>query len=112
MSSRYFTLYGKEVIISEAYDSYNSLRSIFEHEATSAASKFMRKYEGYGSIDTFIEHGFNDGLEIIVEVIDRMAIKEILISHAKIYDWDADRFFREYYAGDNGWFVWDENIVL
>ena len=108
MSSQHFTLYGKEIVISEAYDSYNTLRSIFEHEATNAVSKFMRKYDGYGSIDTFIEHGFDDGLEIIVEVIDRMAIKEILINHARIYDCDVDRFFREYYAGDNGWFVWDE----
>ena len=76
MSSKSFNLYGKKIVISQAYDYYNSIRLRFESEAQKAANEFMRRYNAYGSIENFVKRGFDDGMEIVEEIIDRLVIKK------------------------------------
>ena len=112
--AKHFTLYGKEIIVSEAYGYYNALRLGFTNEAERAADEFMRKYNNYSGIETFVKCGYEDGKKIIEEVIDRLVIKGILVDIEKIYDYDVQRFEREYYGrlSQKGIFIyynWPDN---
>ena len=108
MSSKSFNLYGKKIVISEAYDNYNSIRASFTSEAIDAMNSFMSKYDEYRNIDNFIENWFHDGLEIILEVIDRIVVRGLLINTLKIYDCDVERFFSDFYAAEKNLFVWSD----
>lgn len=107
MSDKTFLVYGKSIVVSSDYDAYNTLRKQFAQEASRAAQEFGKRYDAYGNIDNVVEHGFEDGFEIIAEVIDRVVINGVLMS-LKIYDVDARRFFEEFYQGR--YFHWEEDF--
>lgn len=76
VSARTFYFQGREIIIDESYDYYNSIRLIFSREAQKAAQNFERKYNSYGNIDTAVDHIYEDGIDIAIDVIRRVVIND------------------------------------
>jgi hypothetical protein len=92
-----FNLYGKKIEINDTYDSYNVIRSVFKIEAEDSARRFSQKYESYYGIEQFVENGYEDGMEIILEVVQREVIDKFLVVIYEIYDVDLNTFVKKYH---------------
>lgn len=103
MPDKTFLVYGKSIVVSSDYDAYNTLRLQCTQRADRAAQIFGKRYNEYGNIDNVVNNAFNDGLSIIMKVIDELVINGVLMN-LKIYDIDMERFFREFYQ--DKYFLW------
>ncbi|GHV46595.1 hypothetical protein FACS1894204_08530 [Synergistales bacterium] len=104
-----FQAYGKEITFNDTYVLYNSLKQTFTDEALAAEKEFAKKYASYGSIETFVQRGYDDGLRIIQDVIQRRVI-DILIEN-QVYNIDANVFVEKYYYKNLGWKDSCDNII-
>ena len=80
MPDKTFLLYGKAIAVSSDYDAYNTLRLQCTQLADKAAQAFGKRYDEYGSIDNVVSNAFDDGLSIIMKVIDELVINGVLMS--------------------------------
>lgn len=83
-----FLVCGQTIKVGDVDDFYNSFRHIFYQAASETSQIFAELYNSYGDIDTVVNKAFDDGLRIVIGVINRFAIKGFLI-HQKIYDIDG-----------------------
>ena len=105
MAQKTFTVCGKNIVISNTYDLYNTLRGGFYQRAYKDAGEFEQVYNNYKNIDRVIENAYRDGMSIIGRAINDLVINEILI-RMKIYDYDIEGFFNEFYR--EHYFIWEE----
>lgn len=66
-------LFGNDISINEARQTYNELRLMFKRMATDASARFTKRYAGLGSCGEFAEQGFEIGAALIGEAIDQGA---------------------------------------
>ena len=66
-----FTIYGQKIIVNDTLDLINQFRLLIVQEAKKASYEFGNKYIQYGNIETLLERGYQDGLSIIGDVIQR-----------------------------------------